>query len=491
MASPNALEWNMGFRNHASQLYLTQETFGFRINCNGKSLKKKQTFTLVSKDGVVHIRTHLNKFMYGDKDGNVLGDADAPSAATTWTIIPQSDGTWALKTAHGFFFHGLGDKLTAFVGGDNVPADGKWVVHLAMHPQINLFNPMRKRYVHLAEGELQANEDLPWGEDALLTLEFVDEHTEGRYCIRACDGSFLESTGRLVAQPNSKVQFLLGFHDDQISLCSDDGRYLTPVGAKGTLKAHKDNVTKEQLFTMQDSEPQFTIRDVNRNMQVSTRNGNECKADQKVSDITDSERFQLEVDASGKMHLMTNKLKYLTARADACIGADADKKSDATVFNVKWNGPQVQFQYGPTGKFITVKPNGALYASGDGSEANSMFEFNIINRPTLMLRGQYGFVGIKGASGRLECNRARGNVFHLECKGGAYRLKTPEGKYWTVDQDGVSCTASTPTDFFFEFAKRSQVLIKHAESGKYLEGEQNGGFKATGSSETIDTMWEF
>jgi fascin 1/2 len=191
------------------------------------------------------------------------------------------------------------------------------------------------------------------------------------------------------------------------------------------------------------------------------------------------------------MHLMTNKLKYLTARADGCIGADADKQSASTQFNIKWAGNQCQFVHTETGKYITVKPNGSIFASGDGSEDNSRFEFTIINRPTLMLRGQYGFVGVKGASGRVECNRARGTVFTLECHNGAYRLKTPEGKYWTVDQDGVAATASSPVDFYFEFSKRSKVLIKHAESGRYLEGEQNGGFKATGSAENINTLWEF
>lgn len=191
------------------------------------------------------------------------------------------------------------------------------------------------------------------------------------------------------------------------------------------------------------------------------------------------------------MHLMTSKLKYLAPRADTCIGADADKKSSATQLIVKWAGNQCQFQHAESGKFITIKPNGALYANGDGSEENTRFEFKIINRPTLMLRGQYGFVGVKGASGRVECNRARGTVFNLECSNGAYRLKTHDGKYWTVDQDGVAATASAPVDFYLEFAQRSKVLIKHAESGKYLEGEQNGGFKATGTAENINTLWEF
>ena len=121
----------------------------------------------------------------------------------------------------------MGDKLTAFVGGDDVPADGRWVVHLAMHPQINLYNTMRKRFVHLDSNELRCTEDIPWGEDALLTLEFYDEHTEGRYGIRACDGRYLDASGSLKASPSASCQFLIGFHDDQISLCSDDGSAFT------------------------------------------------------------------------------------------------------------------------------------------------------------------------------------------------------------------------------------------------------------------------
>jgi hypothetical protein len=36
MSTPKVLEWSMGFRNYSSQLYLTQESFGFRVNCNGR-----------------------------------------------------------------------------------------------------------------------------------------------------------------------------------------------------------------------------------------------------------------------------------------------------------------------------------------------------------------------------------------------------------------------------------------------------------------------
>ncbi len=41
MAASN-LAWSLGLKNHASGKYLTQETFGFALNVNGKIFLTKQ-----------------------------------------------------------------------------------------------------------------------------------------------------------------------------------------------------------------------------------------------------------------------------------------------------------------------------------------------------------------------------------------------------------------------------------------------------------------
>lgn len=451
--------------------------------------------------------------MYGDKDGNVKGDVDSPSAETEWTIIPQADGTWGLKSKYGFFFHGTGDKLTAFIGGDDVPADGKWVVHLAMHPQINLYNVMRKRYVSLAVSgdELTCEEDVPWGDDALLSLIFFNEHPTGRYGIVSSNGKYLESTGRLVESSNEKCQFLLGFHDDQISMCDSEGNFLVCVGSKGIVKVNtaKASITKDALFKIQDSEPQFILRNVFKDMNVSCRNGAEVKADQKTSDVQDTERFQFEVN-DGEVHIMSDKLKYWSPRDDGSISVETDKMSANTAFVIDYSeGNIVRMQHKATGKYVIAKPNGATFATGTANDEAGAFELNIINRPTLILRGQYGFLGLKGASGRVECNRSQPTVFKLESKNGQYFISS-EGKYWSVDSDGVTANSSAPVAFYLEFTQKSKCLIKHAETGFYLEGEQNGGyayhfvyslypfsspfsfrFKAKARMEATNSLWEY
>ena len=64
---------------------------------------------------------------------------------------------------------------------------------------------------------------MPWGADALLTFVFFDEHPSGRYGLMAFNGEYLTASGKLAPQPVREAQFLLGFHDDCISLRDEAG----------------------------------------------------------------------------------------------------------------------------------------------------------------------------------------------------------------------------------------------------------------------------
>ena len=67
--------WTVGLIN-SKHKYLSAETFGFKINANGKSLKKKQVWILEpSGEGeTIVLRSHLNKYMAVDQFGNVTCD---------------------------------------------------------------------------------------------------------------------------------------------------------------------------------------------------------------------------------------------------------------------------------------------------------------------------------------------------------------------------------------------------------------------------------
>jgi len=502
MASLELLEWSLGLRNRNNGKYLTQETFGFTLNCTASSLKKKQIFYLLpAPSGGVYIKSNLGRYLYGLADGKWLGDADQPNGDCVWTIVPQKSGTWALKTAHGFYANLQGETLSAFT--KELPKDhsGEWVVHLAMHPQVNLFNVMRKRYVAFRQdpntkaGSLNAVEDIPWGEDALLSFVFFDQHPDGRYGIQAYNGHYLSASGKLVAgsNPPAECMFLLGFHDDAISLRDEQGLYLTCLGKDGVLKTNKPQITRDELFQLSDSEPQFVIND-SKGKKVSIRTGVEVKADQVT--VEDGEQFQLEIDPAGsrKVAFMTNNRQYWTVTGDGTISATGKGKGPSEYFTVEWLGNRVKV-IAANGKYITVRSNGGLVANGNGSDPTSLFNIEIINRPELILRGQYGFVGKKGKSNRIEVNKSSGSVFQLRAQDGNYTIgyvDDDDGSqlYWSLDRDGVHLGKS-PQIFHLEFVERSKFLIKDAASGKYLEGEQAGGFRATGAGGNLNTLWEY
>jgi len=134
--------------------------------------------------------------------------------------------------------------------------------------QINLRNANRQKYVHLASdgSALHATELIPWGRDALLELEF----REGRYYVRACDGRFLHRDGMLVDQPSGDTGFTVEIKSvgqlTGMALKDATGKYLTAVGRDGVVQARNRNIGKDELFVVEDSQPQVVFTAHNSKM---------------------------------------------------------------------------------------------------------------------------------------------------------------------------------------------------------------------------------
>lgn len=110
--------------------------------------------------------------------------------------------------------------------------------------------------------------------------------------------------------------------------------YLSCIGAAGTLKTGKSKVTRDELFQISDSEPQFVIT-ASSGKKVSIRSSVEVKADQ--ADVSHSEQFQLEVDpaGSGKVAFKTTKTTYWSVTGDGTIAASGKAKGPAELFTVE------------------------------------------------------------------------------------------------------------------------------------------------------------
>lgn len=141
--------WTIGLVNVNSKRYLTAETFGFKINANGASLKKKQLWTLepstnssLLSDGpttTIRLRSHLDKYLAVDTFGNVTCDGDDPTDPGTVFQVSVTDGnsgSWALKNVvRGYYLGASSDNLkcTAKAAGSSE----LWLVHLAARPQVS------------------------------------------------------------------------------------------------------------------------------------------------------------------------------------------------------------------------------------------------------------------------------------------------------------------------------------------------------------------
>lgn len=85
--------WLVGLINSQFK-YLTAETFGYKINSNGVSLKKKQTWTLEpSGDGTdtICLKSHLQRYLAVDQFGNVTCDATEKDYESYFEISVQNE----------------------------------------------------------------------------------------------------------------------------------------------------------------------------------------------------------------------------------------------------------------------------------------------------------------------------------------------------------------------------------------------------------------
>uniref|UniRef100_H3D9R9 Fascin n=1 Tax=Tetraodon nigroviridis TaxID=99883 RepID=H3D9R9_TETNG len=471
--------------------YLTAETFGFKINASASSMKKKQIWTLEqsgddASGNLFCLRSHLGRYIAADKDGNVTGDAESPGPESRFLITAHDDGRWSLQSeAHGRYLGGTEDRIICFAQSASVAE--KWSVHIAMHPQVNIFSVTRKRY-HLSSKaeEIAIDRDVPWGVDSTITLVFREQ----RYHLQTSDNRFLSSDGALVAAADRSTGYTLEFRSGKVAFRDCGGRYLAPSGPSGTMKSGKSvRVGKDELFVLEQSHPQVVLTAANER-NVSTRQGMDLSANQ--DEETDQEVFQVEICRENrKCAFRTAAGKYWTLTANGGLQCTASTKSANCYFDIEWRGKRLTLR-AANGKYVAAKKNGQLAATVDAAGESEEFIMKLINRPIIVLRGEHGFIGCRKVTGTLDSNRSSYDYFTLEFRDGAYSLHSLDVAFQLV----FSVTSQTgaggsPFPFFLLFFFIYYHFVRHAADNKYLRGDHAGVLKANADDLESATLWEY
>ena len=95
-----------------------------------------------SDETTVYIRSHLGRYLAGDKRGNVTCSTEEPPGEAERFVIEyhrDGSGRWALRNrATGYYFGGTEDRLLCY---EKQPGSTEWwTVHLAFHPLVRVYS---------------------------------------------------------------------------------------------------------------------------------------------------------------------------------------------------------------------------------------------------------------------------------------------------------------------------------------------------------------
>lgn len=496
LSKPGETGWKVGLINFEKK-YMTAESFGCKINVSGSALKKKQTFTLVQDpvEEAVYIKSHLNRLLSADKYGKVTCEAEEAEQAEKFVVeYDKTTGRWAFKNMmHGNYLGGTDDALKCFAksAGDQE----LWTVQLSIHPQVHLRNVNRKRYAHVCDDQLQVTQTIPWGEKSLLFLDF--EAAEGRYALKTFDNRYLQTSGELSDELGNNAKYTLEIRSGQsggLAFRDCNGCYLTGVGATAIMKGRNKTVGKDELFTLEDTHPQVVLHAYN-GKKVSIKQGVDVSANQEEEG--DKEMFQMEYDShSGKWAFRTVDNKLWTLNPLGGIQAVGSAIEPQTLFDVEWqeNSGSIAIK-AANNSYIYNKPTGSLMAGSESVTEKENFVIKIANRPTLVLKSDFGFVGSKSpgaAKAEIVCSRSSYECITVEANNnGTYFFKAANGKYWSVADDGSVMADGSAKSAFTLQCRDNRTLTIRADNGCYIKGEQNGLFRATVHEMEPSVLWEY
>ncbi|XP_070591989.1 fascin-like [Erythrolamprus reginae] len=494
---------------NAANRYLTAEAFRFQVTATGKQLKPRQVWVLqfVTPHGAgaagpgegaaqkVHLISALKRYLAADPNGKVTCDQDKPGPQTFFLLHQHPDGKVSLQNEQSKrYLGGAEDNVTCFAQASSETE--KWTLHLAMHPNVAIYNPNRKRYVRFDEKAevLRCDRDVPWGAESVISIYYdfrgLDSKAHNadrmqlspyipvkKYGLRNGTGKLLASNGSLMADFTPQTMYSLEVHGGLVAFRDDEGKYLT--GREGSMKTLKmDKPGRDELFSMEASPAQVSLRSSSTNKFVCCKPGADLYATAMA--VSNTEIFQLLFDdATKKVCFRGHSGTYMSLGPNDCI-ISSSKQDKNVWFELQYQDQKVLLHMGD--KYVSMRPNGQLLAVPKAAGKSEDFLLVLVNRPLLILHSDAGYVGRTADLKRLEGNCADYVLSSLSLSDEGYYNFQIDGKYWALDKDGqILVTSDRPGNFSLQFVSSSSLIIK-ASNNKYLMADQ-GGRVWTGSTD--------
>ncbi|XP_072903814.1 fascin-like [Hemitrygon akajei] len=474
---------------NSAQKYLTAENFNFRVNATSAILKIKQIWTLEfleENSSMVYIRSFLTRYLGGDNNGKISCDWEIPNPYNKFVIITHPDGKVSFQSEETKrYLGGAEENITCFAQA--ITESEKWVVHLAIHPNINMFNLGKKKYLRyeITENAVQCDSELPWGRDCVMTLIF--NFREKKYSIRTSSGNLVACNGMLETCQSPRTLYTPEIRCGMFCLKDSEGRFLS--GRDCYVRTFRtNNPSIDEFFSADPSPGQVTIRSLLNCKYVSLRPGDNVYAHQ--TQVKDTEIFQITINnTTRKVCFRGISKEYLSVGPQNTIMTSPILTDDCW-FNIMYNGPKVTIKT-RDGKLLSTKSTGQLVVGCFAADNSQEFIMQLVNRPLLILQSDFGFVGFGSGTQRLDGNMPMYEASRMTSdEDGYYQFKLlSTDKYWEMDKDGyITGTGEQPINFIIQLVG-SNVLILKAPNGKYVKTQQRGDFRAIGEDARSATMF--
>ncbi|XP_060118039.1 fascin-like isoform X2 [Heteronotia binoei] len=483
---------------NAANRYLTAEPFRFQVTATGLQLKPRQVWILqfVTPQGAgaagpgegagqkLHLFSALKRYLAADSNGKVTCDQDRPGPQTIFLLEQYPDGKVSLQNEQSKrYLGGAEENVTCFAQA--ATETEKWTLHLAVHPNVAMYSPNRKRYVRCDEkaGALRCDRDMPWGAESVITVYY--DFKVKKYGLRTGAGKLLAPDGSLVPEVTPQTMYSLELNNGLVALRDEEGKYLT--AREGTMKTAKmDKPGRDELFSIEASPAQVSMRSSSTNKFICCRPGADLYANAMA--VGNTEIFQLLFDDDTKRVCFRGYCgTYMALGPNDCI--ISSKQKDRNVwFELQYQDQKVLLRIGD--KYVSMRPNGQLLAIPKAAGKSEEFLMVLVNRPLLVLHTDAGYVGLCSGMKRLEANCVSYVASSLSLtEEGYYNFKIGSN-YWALDKDGqVMVTGDHPSDFTIQFASSTGVLIK--TSNKFFVADLGGRLWAGASDAAGATVFHY